>query len=316
MNIGLIGLGYWGKNLYRNLLISDQVKKIYVLDSQSKNFKKNKKVSFFLDSKFFFNNKDIDAFIISTPTSTHYKYIKKCLSLDKFVCITKPITNNLEQLLSLKKSFKNINKIFLDHTYLFHSSINFIEKSVRKKKLGKLVYYDSERISFGKFYKDVDVIDDLAIHDLYILDYILKGQLPNKISVTSHNSFGNKNFLSNITLRYPSGFFANIKVSWFSPIKSRRILLAGDKKIIEFDDNESDKKIKIYNKGIRYTKERANPWLYRTGSIEVPNILHSESLAVMIEKYIKFSKKKNNNLNQFNHAERVMKVLKLIKKEL
>ena len=290
--------------MYRNLLISDQVKKIYVLDSQSKNFKKNKKVSFFLDSKFFFNNKDIDAFIISTPTSTHYKYIKKCLSLDKFVCITKPITNNLEQLLSLKKSFKNINKIFLDHTYLFHSSINFIEKSVRKKKLGKLVYYDSERISFGKFYKDVDVIDDLAIHDLYILDYILKGQLPNKISVTSHNSFGNKNFLSNITLRYPSGFFANIKVSWFSPIKSRRILLAGDKKI------------KIYNKGIRYTKERANPWLYRTGSIEVPNILHSESLAVMIEKYIKFSKKKNNNLNQFNHAERVMKVLKLIKKEL
>ena len=255
MNIGLIGLGYWGKNLYRNLLITDKVKQIYVLDFQVKNFKKNKKVSFYQDSNLFFNNKDIDAFIISTPTSTHYKYLKKCLTLDKFVCVTKPITKNISELLKLKKEFKNINKIFLDHTYLFHSSIDFIKKYVQKKQLGKLIYYDSERISFGKFYKDVDVIDDLAIHDLYILDHIMKGQIPHKILVTSHNNFGNKNFLSNITLKYRSGFFANIKVSWYSPIKSRRILLAGNKKIIEFDDNESDKKIKIYNKGIEYKRK-------------------------------------------------------------
>ena len=316
MNIGLIGLGYWGKNLYRNLLISSQVKKIYVLDTQNKNIKKDKRVSFFLDPKVFFKNKDIDAFIISTPTSSHYKYIKKCLQLDKFVCITKPITTNIDQLTRLKKEFKNINKIFLDHTYLFHSSINFIENLVNKKKLGKLIYYDSERISFGKFYKDVDVIDDLAIHDLYILDYILKGKIPNKVLVTSHNNFGNKNFLSNISLRYSSGFFANIKVSWYSPIKSRRILLAGDKKIVEFDDNESDRKIKVYNKGIKYSTKNVNQWLYRTGSIEIPNIAQKESLAVMLSEFINFANKKDNNLDQFNHAERVMKVLKLIKKAL
>ncbi len=316
MNIGLIGLGYWGKNLYRNLLITDKVKQIYVLDFQEKNFKKNKKVSFYQDSKLFFNNKDIDAFIISTPTSTHYKYLKKCLTLDKFVCVTKPITKNISELLKLKKKFKNINKIFLDHTYLFHSSIDFIKKYVQKKKLGKLIYYDSERISFGKFYKDVDVIDDLAIHDLYILDHIMKGQIPYKILVTSHNNFGNKNFLSNITLKYRSGFFANIKVSWYSPIKSRRILLAGNKKIIEFDDNESDKKIKIYNKGIEYNKKNVNQWLYRTGSIEVPNILHKESLAVMINDYINFIKNKKKDYSKFKHAERVMKVHKLVKEKL
>ena len=316
MNIGLIGFGYWGKNLYRNLLISDQIKKIYILDTQNQKLRHNKKVSFFLDAKIFFKNKDIDAFIISTPTSTHFKYIKSCLKLDKFVCVTKPITNNLKQLIKLKKDFNNTNKIFLDHTYLFHSSFNFIEKFVKKKKLGKLIYYDSERISFGKFYKDVDVIDDLAIHDLYILDHILDGQLPNKLSVTSHNNFGNKNFLSNITLRYPSGFFANIKVSWYSPIKSRRILLAGNKKIIEFDDNESDKKIKIYNKGIEYNTKNVNQWLYRTGSIEVPNIPHTESLSVMINEYIKFIKKKKKSFNKFEHAQRVMKVLELIKRAL
>jgi len=313
MNIGLIGLGYWGRNLYRNLLISEEVEEIFILDTKKRNIKiKNEKL-YFLKSNDFFKNKDIDAFIISTPTSTHYKYIRKCLEIDKFVCITKPITSNLQQLLTLKKNFKNTNKIFVDHTYLFHSSVKFIRDYVKRKKLGKLIYYDSERISFGKFYKDVDVIDDLAIHDLYILDYILKGQMPNKVLVNCHNNFGNKNFLSNISLNYPSGFFANIKVSWYSPIKSRRILLAGNKKIIEFDDNESDKKIKIYNKGIEFQDKNVDQWLYRVGSIEIPNITHKESLGVMINEFIKFIKTKNKNFEILKHAERVMKVLRLIK---
>jgi predicted dehydrogenase len=317
MNIGLIGLGYWGRNLYRNLLLSEEVKEIFVLDIKNQNFKnkniQNKKL-YFLKPNEFFKNSDIDAFIISTPTSTHYEYIKKCLELDKFVCITKPITSNLRELLALKRNFKNTNKIFLDHTYLFHSSVKYIRDYVNRKKLGKLIYYDSERISFGKFYKDVDVIDDLAIHDLYILDYILGGQMPNKVLVNCHNNFGNKNFLSNISLSYPSGFFANIKVSWYSPIKSRRILLAGNKKIIEFDDNESDKKIKIYNKGIEFQNKNIDQWLYRVGSIEIPNITHKESLGVMIHEFIKFTKTKNKNFEIFKHAERVMKVLKLIKR--
>mgnify|MGYP006073865375 CR=1 FL=1 len=317
MNIGLIGLGYWGKNLYRNLLISDEVKKIYILDSQNKDIKQNEKVLFFSNPKDFFKNKNIDAFTISTPTSTHYKFISKCLELDKPVCITKPVTLNYMELLKLKKKYKNISKIFLDHTYLFHSSISYIKKLILKKKLGKLIYYDSERISFGKFYKDVDVIDDLAIHDLYIIDYFLNGEMPSIIKVNSHSIFGNKNFISNISLTYPSGFFANIKVSWYSPIKSRRILLAGNKKIVEFDDNESDKKIKIYNKGIEYSpSKKINQWLYRTGSIEIPSIAHAESLSVMISDFIKFSKKSTPSLDIFNHGLRVMKVLSEIKSKL
>ena len=116
--------------------------------------------------------------------------------------------------------------IFLDHTYLYHPTINYI-KNYYQKNLGKLIYYDSERINFGKFYKDVDVIEDLAVHDIYILDYLLDGKLPNSVRTISHRNFGNKKYLSNITLKYKNGFFANIKVSWYSPLKSRRILLAG-----------------------------------------------------------------------------------------
>ena len=317
LNIGLIGLGYWGKNIYRNLLHSNKVNQIHILDTNELKPISNKNVYIYFESKKFFQNKQIDIFIITTPTGTHFKYLKKCLELKKNVCVTKPLTKNLEQLSKLKFLFDNTNQIFLDHTYLFHSSIRYIKKLVDNKRLGKLIYYDSERISFGKFYSDVDVIDDLAIHDLYILDFLLKGEMPSKISVNSHNIFGNKNFLSNISLTYPSGFFANIKVSWYSPIKSRRILLAGNKRIVEFDDNESDKKIKIYNKGIAFKKNKnINQWLYRTGSIEIPNIAHQESLEVMLNDLIKFNNQKNKNFDIVNHGYRVMKVLSQIKKKL
>ncbi len=317
MNIGLIGTGYWGKNLLRNLLIQQEIKSIFVLDTNIKNIKKSHKVNYFDNKKKFFSIKKIDAFIVSTPTKYHYEYIGECLKLDKFVCVTKPFTSNLEQVLKLKKNFKNTHKIFLDHTYLFHSSIKYLKSLLIKNKLGKLIYYDSERISFGKFYNDVDVIDDLAIHDLYILDFLLQGKMPNKIHVNSHNIFGNKNFISNISMKYTNGFFANIKVSWYSPIKSRRILLAGNKKIVEFDDNENDKKIKLYNKGIDYKpSNKINQWLYRTGEIEIPNIFHQESLSIMISEFIKYSKSKKKNNSIFNHGERVMKVLSQIKKKL
>jgi len=141
--------------------------------------------------------------------------------------------------------------------------------------------------------------------------------MPNSIKINSHNIFGNKNFISNISLKYQSGFFANIKVSWYSPIKSRRILLAGNKKIVEFDDNESDKKIRIYNKGIEYNpSKKVNQWLYRTGSIEIPSIENRENLFNMINKFFKFIKKKNRSINTLNHGLRVMKVLSKIKYQL
>ena len=191
-----------------------------------------------------------------------------------------------------------------------------INKLLNQKKIGDLMYYDSERISFGKFYNDVDVIEDLAIHDLYILDYILNGEMPQKVIVTTHNGLGNKNFLSNIVLKYKKGFHANIKVSWYSPIKSRRILLAGNKKIIEFDDNESDKKIKIYNKGIEFKpKKKINQWLYRNGDMNIPSIPHRESLSVMLDSFFNYCKSKNKKMDIFNHAQRVMKVLDKIKKQ-
>ena len=316
MKIGLIGLGYWGKNILRNLIINDKVESIYVYDKNFINVTTKKNVNYIKNLQHFYS-KNVDLYIITTPTKTHFKFINECLKLNKVVCVTKPFTSSFLEATKLQNNFKNVKNIFLDHTYLFHSSIRYMKSLIENKKLGKLIYYDSERISFGKFYNDVDVIDDLAVHDLYILDYLLKGEMPNKIKVNSHNIFGNKNFMSNISLNYASGFFANIKVSWYSPIKSRRILLAGNKKIVEFDDNESDKKIKIYNKGIEHKpNKKINQWLYRTGKIEIPNIFHKESLSVMISELISYSNSKIKNSEFFNHGKRVMKLLSKIKAKI
>lgn len=216
MNIGLIGLGYWGKNLLRNLITNKNINNIYIFDKDVIKIKKSQNIFYYNNKKQFFLNKDIDLYIIATPTKTHLEFISECLKLNKNVCITKPFVSNINQVEKLEHIFKNTHKIFLDHTYLFHSSIKHMKQQIDKKKLGKLIYYDSERISFGKFYNDVDVIDDLAVHDLYILDYLLDGQMPKKIEVNTNNIFGNKNFISNISLKYKSGFFANIKVSWYS----------------------------------------------------------------------------------------------------
>ena len=127
MNIGLIGNGYWGKNLLRNLLIHQQIKKIFVLDFDLKSIKKSPNVQYFNDKKKFFSNKEIDIYIVATPTKSHFDYINECLKLDKFVCITKPFTSNYNQAVKLQKKFKNVDKIFLDHTYLFHSSIKYMK---------------------------------------------------------------------------------------------------------------------------------------------------------------------------------------------
>ena len=317
MNVGLIGLGYWGKNVLRNLITHKDINNIYILDTKIIKIKKLPNIFYFNNNKQFFLNKNIDFYIVVTPTKTHFEFIYKCLKMNKHVCITKPFVADYTQIKKLQNNFKNTHNIFLDHTYLFHSSIKHMKYLINKKKLGKLIYYDSERISFGKFYNDVDVVDDLAVHDLYILDYLLDGEMPNIIKVNSHNIFGNKNFISNISLKYASGFFANIKVSWYSPIKSRRILLAGNKKIIEFDDNENDKKIKIYNKGIEYKpKKKINQWLYRTGEIEIPNIFHKESLSVMIDELIKHTRSKKKSNDYFNHGKRVIKVLSQIKNKI
>ncbi len=311
LNIGLIGHGYWGKNILRNLKNFTNFNKIYCLDKDK--YQNSKNIFFFINETLFFK-KQIDLFIITTPTNTHLKFIEKCLKLNKYVCITKPVFKNLKELNYIEKKYKNLNKIFADHTYIYHPSITYIKQLIKKKSLGKIIYFDSERISFGKFYEDNDVIDDLAIHDFYLLDYFFPDHKFNFSNKAISKNFGKKIYFSNVSLRSKKNLFVNIKVNWFSPFKSRKIIIAGEKKTIVFDDSLSDEKIKIYKKGIKMKNfNKKKIWEYRIGSIETPYVSPKESLNVMLQNFFKFSSGGKVPTN-FNHIKKVFKLHDLVKK--
>jgi predicted dehydrogenase len=314
MNIAIIGLGYWGKNIYRNLLSSPNINKIYYHDKyENKQFK-----NFIQNEKDLFNEQNnIEAYFVASPTNTHAYYIDRILSKNKYVCVTKPFVKSTIELKKISKKHKNTNKIFLDHTYLYHPAINKIKKIIEKNIIGKLIYFDSERISFGKFYHDQNVIEDLAIHDLYILDYLTGGKKPKSIQVMKSKNYGNKIYFSNIFFKYQDDFMANIKVNWLSPFKSRRIIIGGKKKLLIFDDLSSDKKIQIYDKGlVAIPKSKTEPWEYRIGDINIPFVNNAETLGIMIASFIEFCKKKSkkNIFDHFNHGLRVIETLDRIKK--
>ncbi len=312
MKIGLIGYGYWGKNILRNLNNFNNIKSIYCLD---KNIYRNYSNIFFYDNEKIFFNKKIDLYIIATPTKTHKKFIEKCLNLDKFVCVTKPVLKSNKELNLVLKKYKNANKLFADHTYIFHPSIQIIKRLIEKGILGKVIYYDSERISFGKFYEDNDVIDDLAIHDMYLLSYLFPNEKFVKCKTSYSKNFGKKNYFSNITLKSNRNFFANIKVNWFSPFKSRRIIIAGNKKTLVFNDLLPDEKLKIYDKGIELKNlEKNKIWEYRIGKIETPYVPLKESLNVMLKTFFKFALG-NRVETDISHIKKVFKLHELIKKK-
>lgn len=304
MKIGIIGLGYWGKNILRNLKnLSFPLENIYILEKEVNDN--------FINSEDEFFKLDIDCYFITCPAKHHFYFIKKCLRKNKYICVTKPIFENINQALEIKKNY-NSNLIFCDHTYLYHDGIKYLKKSFKNKSNGKPIYYDSERLSFGKFYDDNNVISDLCTHDIYILDYLLEGKMPINISVNSKFGLGNKNYFSNVFLQYNNDYFANIKVSWLSPLKVRKIILAFEENFILFDDNKNEEKIKIYEKSI---KKKINNWSYVQGNIDVPFINYSESLYGMVKLFLdKVSK--NKKVNQFQSILNVTKVVDQINKKV
>ena len=311
MNIGLVGVGYWGKNILRNLKNNEACENIYCFDINFKNKKKGN-ISFYNNEKDFFSVKNIDGYIVATPAGTHFHYVKKILKINKFLCVTKPVFKDLNQLNYIKKNFKNYNKVFADHTYIFHPALKIIKNILAKKYLGKIIYYDSERASFGKFYKDLNVIYDLAIHDFYILSYLFPKNKFKKAKLISNNNFYNKNYYSIINLK-SNNFTATTKVTWYSPFKSRRIVIAGSKKTLVFDDTLSDNKIQIYSKSIHLIKKKSYDWEYRVGNLYSPFVPNKESLSVMLDSFFSFIKNNSNNsATNFKHLEKVYNILKII----
>ena len=253
MNVGVIGFGYWGTNLVRNLQNTKNCNVTHIAESEVSRHKQIHELYPDIEIESFdaiIKNSNIDAVVIATSISSHYELAKAALENDKHVLVEKPMTNSEKNAQELIKLSKLKNKtLMVDHTYLYSGAVQEIKKLLDADLLGKILYIDSIRANLGKFQSDVNVLWDLAPHDISIINYLINEK---PVSVQAIGKSYTKNKLENIAyliLHYGSNKIVHVNCSWISPIKIRTMIIGGSKKMLVFDDLQQ-KKLRIYNKNL------------------------------------------------------------------
>ena len=316
VNVGVLGYGYWGPNLVRNFInVGANVKCIADLSSERLSIAKNlyPAINTTTNIDDVFNDKSIDAVVIALPVSVHYEMAKKALNAGKHVLVEKPMTDSVDTSAELIDLAQKNNKVLMcDHTFLYTGAVKKIYQMIQDKHLGSLQYFDSIRINLGLFQNDVNVIWDLAPHDISILSF-LSGIEPYSVSATGHSHTNNNiENLAYVTMFYQSEFIAHISVSWISPVKIRRILLGGEQKMVIYDDIEPTEKVKIYDSGYNLTSHEEENRIkvdYRTGDIFIPKLDTNEALKSMAADFISAI---INNTIPISNAELGYKVVKIL----
>jgi predicted dehydrogenase len=255
---------------------------------------------------------NVDAVAIVTPVWTHFELAKAALENGKHVFVEKPFTSNTpqaEELINLAAR-KNL-QIMVDHTFLFTPAVRKIKQLLHEGALGKLYYYDSTRVNLGLFQHDVNVIWDLAPHDLSIMDYLIQGD-PEQIVATGQTHLNGHEDVAFITLYFPNEVIAHINVNWLSPVKVRTTLIGGEKKMLVWNDLEADEKIKVYDKGVKVTNREGVYNLlvnYRSGDMWAPHLEPVEALRQELGYFVECI---NKNQAPFNDGLAGLRVVKML----
>jgi predicted dehydrogenase len=323
VKVGVIGYGYWGPNVVRNLQSIGGADVVAVCDKSSASRKKVHKNSPGIyvtpDASELVSSPEIDAVAVVTPVWTHFELAKAALENGKHIFVEKPFTSNVdqaEQLINLAAQ-KNL-RIMVDHTFLFTGAVRKIKQLLQEGSLGKLYYYDSTRVNLGLFQHDVNVIWDLAPHDLSIMDHLLE-QTPEALVATGQTHLNGFEDIAFITLYFPEKVIAHINVNWLSPVKVRTTLVGGEKKMLVWNDLEADEKIKVYDKGVDIsTREGVYEVLvnYRSGDMWAPQLEQVEALRQELSYFIDCIWNNHTPLNDGAAGLRVVKMLEAASKSL
>src|SRR5437879_8498577 len=285
VRFGVIGYGYWGPNVVRNLTSLEGSELMAVCDKSPAARRRMQKadpaIAVATEASESLASADIDAVAVVTPVWTHYELAKSALENGKHVFVERPFTSNTaqaEELIELAAK-KNL-KIMVDHTFLFTGAVKKIRELVEEGALGKLYYYDSTRVNLGLFQHDVNVIWDLAPHDLSFMDHLI-GLEPELVEATGGAHLNGLEDVAYITLYFPKNVIAHINVDWLSPVKVRTTLVGGPRKMLVWNDLEPAEKIKIYDKGVEVGTEQGVRELlvsYRSGDMWAPRVEEIEAL--------------------------------------
>ncbi|HOO21628.1 MAG TPA: Gfo/Idh/MocA family oxidoreductase [Kiritimatiellia bacterium] len=286
INIGVIGYGYWGPNLVRNFLECGAAEVKAVSDLRADRLKqvagRYPAVKTTADHRELLADPGVDAVAIATPVSSHYDLALQALQAGKHVLVEKPFTATVEQGRRLvEEADRRRLTLMVDHTFLFTPAVRKVKELVDAGELGRLYYYDSVRVNLGLFQHDVNVLWDLAVHDLSIMDFIL-GSAPQAVSATGvAHVDGQPEDMAFLTCYFPERVIAHFHVNWLAPVKIRRTLIGGDRKMIVYDDLEPSEKIKVYDKGITVNEPDGVYRMmvgYRTGDMWAPQLATTEAL--------------------------------------
>jgi predicted dehydrogenase len=317
INLGFVGYGYWGPNLVRNFYatVGAAVKKVCDCSLQRLETVKATypSVDITQDYEELVKDPNIDAVVISTPVSTHFSLAKKALEEGKHLLLEKPMTATVkeaEELIGLAQRKQKV--LMVDHIFLYTGAVRKIKKVIEDGELGNIYYFDSVRVNLGLFQHDVNVIWDLAPHDLSIMDYLL-AKKPEAISAVGISHFGNLENIAYITVQFPDNLLAHIHVNWLAPVKIRRTLIGGSKKMVVYDDNEPSEKVKIYDCGVTCIENKEDVYQmlvqYRTGDMLAPKLDTTEALKLMSKEFIDSI---NQNRKPFTDGEAGLRVTRLL----
>ena len=295
MKLAVIGCGYWGPNLVRNFIQSNKVKEVICCDLDQKRLARMKSlypsVATTTNYEELLNMNDLDGVAIATPVRFHYAIAKDFLSKGKHVYVEKPFAHSYEAALELVKLAEEKNvKLMVGHTFEYTAAVNKIKEVVESGELGKILYISCIRVNLGLFQQDINVVWDLAPHDISIILYIM-GEIPESVNCQGKAHF--KNGIEDVattTLNFKNGLIAFIHNSWLDPNKIRRTTIVGSRKMLVYDDIETQEKIKIYDKGVEvppyYDTFAEFQLSYRYGDIYSPRIEDYEPLKKLSEHFL------------------------------
>jgi len=326
INIGVIGCGYWGPNLLRNFAENEAAQLRWICDldeqrlaSMSRRYPMAQTTT---DYRVVVNDPTVDAVAVVTPVATHFPIAKELLRAGKHVLLEKPLAataREAEELIELAE--QNKRTLMVDHTFVYTGAVRKMKEIVSSGELGDLLYFDSVRINLGLFQRDINVLWDLAPHDLSIMDYLIERQ-PHAISAlgSSHIERGIEN-IAYLVMLFPDEFIAHFHFNWLAPVKIRRTMIAGSSKMVLYDDIEPTEKVRVYDKGVtasRASRETDYQTLvsYRTGDVWAPKLDSTEALRYVVAEFLDSIREGRPSLTDGYAGLRVVRLLEAAQRSM
>jgi predicted dehydrogenase len=293
VRVAIVGFGYWGPNLVRNFGDNDRTVVRTICDRSNERLefaaRRHPQAVRTTDFATVCADPEIDLVAIATPITTHFELAKAAMLAGKDVFVEKPLCTTAAEAAELGQiAAKHGRRVFVDHTFVYNPAVRKLQALVHDADFGRPLYYDSVRANLGLFQSDINVLWDLAPHDLSILDYVLDGAVPTTVSCVGAAHFNGTQNIAYLSLVYDGGFIAHCHLSWLAPVKIRQVIFAGSNKFLIYDDNDPVERIKVYDKGVSVLAEDnesrdARRIQYRTGDVLSPFVPNHEALKVEVD---------------------------------